>query len=327
MTAAEAGAASVPASGVPASAVPASGVQYEVSGGGYEAVLGSVGATLRSVSFHGRPLLASFEADEVRPGMRGALLAPWPNRLADGRYEFDGVEHQLTLSDPVTATALHGLAAWTDFSCVRWGSGGVALRGRIEPQTGYPWRLRLDVEVSVSAGGMRQRITATNESTRRAPIGLGVHPYLVVGAGADAGAASAEGDVDGWRLSMPATDVMLVSEDRMLPLGVVDLAERPDLDFTAEREIGDAALNHAYAGAAGARLTDARGHGVEMGWDEGCAWVQLYSDDLDEPGRRRSALAVEPMTCPPDAFSSGIDLRVLAPGESTSLEWWLRAVS
>lgn len=302
---------------------PASGLQYAVAGGGYEAVLGSVGATLRSVSHEGRPLLASFEADEVRPGMRGAVLAPWPNRLADGRYEFDGVEHQLALSDPATATALHGLASWTDFSYVRWGSGGVALCGRIEPQAGYPWRIRLDVEVSVSAGGMRQRITATNESSRRAPIGLGAHPYVIVGAAAS---SPVEGELDGWRLTMPASAVMLVSDDRTLPVGVVDLAERPDLDFGIGREIDGTVLNHAYAGATGATLTDARGRGVEIGWDSGCAWAQLYTDDLDEPGRRRSALAIEPMTCPPDAFRSGTDLRILEPGDSTSLEWWLRAV-
>ncbi|WP_378144499.1 aldose 1-epimerase family protein [Cnuibacter sp. UC19_7] len=307
--------------------LPASGAQYSVAGGGYQAALGSVGATLRSLTYDGRPLLASFEADEVRPGMRGAVLAPWPNRLRDGRYEFDGVEHRLALSDPVTATALHGLVSWSDFSCVQQEADAVLLRGRIEPQEGYPWRIRIDVAVSVSSDGMRERITAVNESARRAPVGLGVHPYLVVGTDAGpGGGAQAEGAADAWRLSMPASAAMLVSPDRMLPTDVVDLGQRPDLDFSAGREIGSAVLNHAYAGATGAVLTDAEGRGVEIGWDAGCRWVQLYSDDLDEPGRRRSALAIEPMTCPPDALRSGRDVRVLEPGETTSLEWWLRAV-
>ena len=33
----------------------------------------------------------------------------------------------------------------------------------------------------------------------------------------------------------------------------------------------------------------------------------------------RKSLAVEPMTCPPDAFNSGVDLVVLQPGQSHSL--------
>jgi aldose 1-epimerase len=55
--------------------------------------------------------------------------------------------------------------------------------------------------------------------------------------------------------------------------------------------------------------------------DEAFRWVQVFTADaLPEP-RRRRGVAVEPMTCPPDAFNSGEDLLVLAPGETWRGSW------
>ena len=51
---------------------------------------------------------------------------------------------------------------------------------------------------------------------------------------------------------------------------------------------------------------------------EAYPWLQVFTgDSLPEPLRRTSGVAVEPMTCPPDAFRSGQDLVVLAPGRSS----------
>ena len=69
-----------------------SGTQHALRAGDYEAVISSVGASLRSLTFDGRDLTVPFDADEVRPSYRGATLAPWPNRIVDGLYTFAGVE-------------------------------------------------------------------------------------------------------------------------------------------------------------------------------------------------------------------------------------------
>ena len=90
---------------------PLSGVQHaHRAAHGYEAVIASVGASLRSLTYEGRDLVVPFDADEVRPAYRGATLAPWPNRVVDGRYTFGGVEQQLPLTEPARGHALHGLA-------------------------------------------------------------------------------------------------------------------------------------------------------------------------------------------------------------------------
>ena len=73
---------------------PASGIQHTIRAGEYGAVIASVGATLRSLTFAGRDLVVPFGADEVRPAHRGATLAPWPNRVVDGAYTFGGRDFQ-----------------------------------------------------------------------------------------------------------------------------------------------------------------------------------------------------------------------------------------
>ncbi|HWU31187.1 MAG TPA: galactose mutarotase, partial [Microbacterium sp.] len=61
-------------------------------------------------------------------------------------------------------------------------------------------------------------------------------------------------------------------------------------------------------------------------WDAGCPWVQVHTADLPDPAASRRGLAVEPMTCPPDAFNSGTDLIVLEPGAAHTAGWSIRAL-
>ena len=89
-----------------------SGEQFEIAAGGYRAVVTECGAALRVLEHAGRPLLDGFAEDEMSPGGRGQLLVPWPNRIRDGAYSFDGRDLQLGLTEPARHNAIHGLARW-----------------------------------------------------------------------------------------------------------------------------------------------------------------------------------------------------------------------
>jgi aldose 1-epimerase len=115
---------------------PLSGTQFELTSGEYTATIASVGATLRSLKHKGRELVVPFDADEVRPAFRGATLAPWPNRVVDGKYTFDGTEHELALTEPKRGHALHGLVAWHDFIAMDEADDRVMLATTIEAQRG-----------------------------------------------------------------------------------------------------------------------------------------------------------------------------------------------
>ncbi|CAH0239926.1 Aldose 1-epimerase [Microbacterium oxydans] len=299
--------------------LPRSGRQLRLAAHGYEANIASIGATLRTLTIDGRDLVVPFGADEVRPGYRGATLAPWPNRIVDGRYRFEGEELQLPLTEPERSHALHGLLAWAEFEDRLVLDDRVVLAAVILPQTGYPFRVEVEVEYRLDTDGLHQTVTAHNVGADAAPWGTGPHPYLVAGP---------SGRVDDWTLTLPASEVLTVTPDRLSPVAVEPVTEHPEWDFRTPRPIADVFIDHAFTelsradGVAEVRLTAADGQGVGMAWDERCPWVQVHT--ADTPARQethRIGLAVEPMTCPPDAFNSGVDLVTLAPGATHAASW------
>jgi aldose 1-epimerase len=307
---------------------PASGTQHTLRAGDYSAVIASVGASLRVLKYGSaageRDLTVPFDADEVRPAYRGATLAPWPNRVVDGRYRFGGRDHVLALTEPARGHALHGLVAWLDFDAVDGGDDHVTLAAEIEPQAGYPWRLRIETTYALSADGLTQTVRATNLSGDTAPFGTGPHPYLVAG----------PGRVDDWILELPARQVLEVTEDRLIPTELRSVEVDADrFDFRAPRRIADARIDHAFTdlesapgGRVTVRVTDGQGSGVGMAWGKDCAWVQVHTADLPEESRSRRGLAVEPMTCPPDAFNSENALILLDPGSTAAGTWSIFAI-
>ena len=307
--------------------IPASGTQYTITAGDYEATIASVGATLRSLTYRGRDLVVPFEPDIVRPFFRGATLAPWPNRIVDGRYVFGGHSYEVALTEPGRGQALHGLASWLDFAPVETAESWVTLGATIEPQQGYPWRIRVETTFALGADGLTQRVKATNLSHDFAPWGTGPHPYLV-----------APGDLDDWTLTLPAAQVLTVTPDRLQPV----TADAERFDFREPRTLGAVMIDHAYTdlvrdrdGLVTARVTDAQGVGAAITWDSRCPWVQVHTADQpggpEAPGHR-AGLAVEPMTCAPDAFNDDrypfdTGLGVIAPGDAHKASWRIAAVS
>lgn len=313
--------------------LPRSGTQYTIRSGAYEAEIASVGASLRALRSEGRDLIVPFEADEVRPGFRGAVLAPWPNRIVDGRYSFAGIDYELGLTEPQRHHALHGFVGWQEFAPTSQESDAVTLAATIEPQTAYPWRIRVETTYRLGADGLTQTVRAVNVGADAAPYGTGPHPYLVAGSGA----------LDTWTLEIPAATVLEVTPDRLAPVALHavadDDAER--FDWRAPRVLGEVALDHAYTdiargedGIATLRLTDPSGTGVQVAWDAACPWVQVYTGDL--PGGaaqpfHRAGLAVEPMTCAPDAFNDSrypfdTGLMVIEPGGVAEASWRIAAL-
>lgn len=306
-----------------------SGRQVRITGGGYSADIASVGATLRSLHYQGRQLTASFGADEVRPGALGACLLPWPNRIAGGSYEFAGNREQLALTEPARANAIHGLAMWVDWDITDLESDRVELSTRIPAQPGYPHTLEVTATFRLSSTGLKWSIDTSNAGGSPAPYGIATHPYLTL----------PSGRVDDWDLRVPATEVLEVDEDSKLPRALHPVSDfnGGEFDFTTCRTIGPARIDNAMTGIeaadGAARVELTAPHlpdsvGVSLSWDpQVMPWVQIFTADLpDRPDLDRHALAVEAMTCPPDAFNSGTDLLVLDPGQSHCATWSIAAV-
>lgn len=302
-----------------------SGDQFEIAGAGYRAVVTECGATLRLLEHLDRPLVHGFDADEMSGAARGQLLVPWPNRIGDGRYTFAGRDLQLGLTEPARHNASHGLVRWAAWTLEEHGTSSVSLSYRLMAQSGYPWTLDLHVLYDLSADGLTVTQTATNLSDHPAPYASGAHPYLSAG----------PGPVDTWELTLPAA-VRLLSDERQLPVSEEDVAGTA-YDFRVARPLRDTRLDHAFGdlerdadGVARVLVSDpGTGRGAALWVDRHHPWLMVFSadDGWDPP---RQALAVEPMTAPPDAFRSGRDLRTLAAagevGDEISVSWGIRAL-
>jgi aldose 1-epimerase len=290
--------------------------EIEIEAADQRAAIDLEGGGLRSYAAAGRELLDGYPEGERATSSRGQVLIPWPNRLEDGAYEFEGASHRLPLNEPERGNAIHGLVREVVWTVGEREPGRVVVGHELEPQDGYPFVLSLRIEYSLSEGGLTVRTTATNAGEKPCPYGAGQHPYVTLGTES----------VDSLMLSAPGQTVLRVDE-RSLPVGREPVAGG-EHDFHRPREIGATTLDHAFTdlvrgvdGLARVELRDPESRsGLTLWVDETYAYLQLFTGD-PMPDVSRRSLAVEPMTCPANAFRTGEGLVRLEPGATHTSVW------
>ena len=248
--------------------IPPSGAQYQIGYGHHRVVVTEVGAALRGFATSGIDVIDGFDESVRCTDGRGQVLAPWPNRLGDGRYEFDGVVANAALDEPERHNAIHGLVRWLPWTLLGQAQNVVTLGLVLHPQPGYPWRISLTVEYRLGRDGLTVTTEVRNNSRVAAPFGLGFHPYITVGTDT----------IDTTRLRVPALH-RLVTDARGLPTGTADVAGT-EFDFTTARPIGSTKLDTGFSRVVtGSGRYDARGRtgcgGEEGGHRLGGRRVQL----------------------------------------------------
>ncbi|HYJ60046.1 MAG TPA: aldose 1-epimerase family protein [Actinomycetota bacterium] len=296
-----------------------SGVQHAIASGAFAAVVTEVGATLRVLTVDGEPVIDGFDEHQLASAGRGQILAPWPNRLEDGSYDFDGRRASAALSEPERGNAIHGLVRWLPWQVDTSSADALDLSCTLHPSPGYPWRIDLAIRYALVPTGLEVTFDATNRSASTAPFGVGFHPYVRAGGGT----------IDGARLTVPAA-TRLLTDERALPVGTQPVEGTP-FDLREGEPIGTAVLDTGFTdlirdrdGLAVVELDDERTLRVWM--DAAFPWVQVYTGDtLDPVARRRHGVAIEPMSCPPNALRTGTDVVNLGPGQGWSGRWGIDA--
>lgn len=295
-----------------------SGEQFEIRHGDIRAVAVEVGGGIREFVVGNMHVLDGYAVDEMCSAGRGQLLLPWPNRIRDGTYSFQGELLRLPLSEPAKGNAIHGLTRW-----VNWSPGGkteksVTLEYRLRPQPGYPFAVDLSAEYDLSDSGLTVTMRGTNVGPRACPFGAGAHPYLRCGSQS----------IDQDFLEIPAEEFLVVDQQQ-IPTGRQRVAGTAN-DFREPRAIGETVLDTGYADLrrdeAGRACVALRGPGsgvtVTLWMDRQFPYVMVFTGDTVRPEtRRRQGLAVEPMTAAPNGFNSAEGLTVLNPGESFEGSW------
>lgn len=301
-------------------AITPSGEQFEIRHGDQHATIVEVGGGIREYSAGKHAVLDPYPRGEMSDGAHGAPLIPWPNRLADGRYSFDGVEYQLALTEPERHNAIHGLLRWRNWQAIERSADWVTVATRLHPLPGWPFPLEVHITYALSEAGMAVTTRATNLGDRPCPFGAGQHPYLSAG----------KARVDDCTVELRGATRIVTDAERQLPTGSEPVAGS-QFDFSRARPIGELEVDHAFTdlerdaeGLAWVRLGRPDGVAVELWADRSYSVIQLYTGDTLAPERRRRALAAEPMTCPPNALQTGDGVIRLGPGESHVSRWGVR---
>lgn len=297
-----------------------SGEQLEISWRDHHATVVEVGGGIRAYEVGGRPVLDAYPVDAMRYGAHGTPLIPWPNRLGDGRYSFDGVDHQVALTEPDKHNAIHGLLYWRPWRVLRHDAERVAVGTRLFPMQGYPFCLDVEVVYALGDDGLTVTTSATNRGPDPCPYGAGHHPYLSPG----------DGLVDACTLQLDAAVRITTDERRQLPTGTEPVAGG-EYDFRRARPVGRQRLDSPFTdlardgdGRAWARLGGPDGRRAELWVDEHYPIIEIFTGDTLSPGRARKGLGTEPMTCPPNAFQTGDGVIRLEPGQTVTTAWGAR---
>lgn len=280
--------------------------KLQISLNGVSAVISTEGAALIGLSVDSFNLIEP----NTRDGLyAGKILAPWPNRIRDGKYSFNKKDYQLPINEVSKNNSLHGLVANSLWEITFQNQSKVILEYLLDQSAIYPGKLQLQVIYEIIEQGVEIKVLSENIGENPVPYGVSIHTYLV------AGALVKNNEL---LLQLPADQFLEVDAERLLPVKLQPVVGT-NFDFINSKKISDLFIDHAFKYSSNysrsISLLNTEGQGAEMIFDDQSKWIQIHTADRDLQGDSRMAVAIEPMTCPPDAFNSGIDLIVLEPGK------------
>jgi aldose 1-epimerase len=277
----------------------------------------TVGGAMRALRVGDWEVLDGYGVGEQHSGRRGHVLAPWPSRLFEGRYGWAGSEYELPISDAKHRSATHGLVDKLEWAVDRSEPHAAELSVRVPRQPGYPFEVAVRVRYELRDDTLTVSLAADNHGAEAAPFGVGMHPYFRCGA-----------DADDTELRLPVRS-RLTLDEALIPTGelaefdgqvgligarVLDAALAVETVETVEHDGRVQAATATIAGPAGS---------LRLVLGPSFRWLVVFTGDtLPEADRRRS-VAVEPLTCPPNAFATDTDVISLQPGIPWTDQWRL----
>jgi aldose 1-epimerase len=278
---------------------------YTLTHGDATAVINLVGSALVGLRFGNHIVIPEVNLEPKT--YAGSLLVPWPNRIAQGRYEFEGNQYQLEVRDGL-GNAMHGLVDEAAAEVVETRAGFLKLSTKVEASAGYPWNLLVEATFELTADELVVGYFVTNVGSGNAPVGIGTHPYFPF-------SNETTIEVNAFTASVHGSDMLPVSQTPAAAIG---------LGLGNPVSVRDLKLDTQFTSVTNPVATLKTGdHTLDI-WHDNAPWLMIYTTNkfpwADGPG---NAIAIEPQTCPADAFNTGEDLRVLASGESTFMRFGL----
>lgn len=289
-------------------------VTLQSSDGKFQALLQPTGAALAELTYAGKVIVGT-PTGRPNYGFAGAVMAPWANRLAAGRYEFFGIEYQNPVDEPAYNTALHGLVFNRTFTVLKASSEEVEFEIQLGADEGYPFSSRLKVWYELTDFGLISGLEFTNDSNQPIPLTAGFHPYFAF---------------DHPDLINLSARKVTVSNERLLPSKSVKAEVFTGKPAANQLELETLNLDNCFDEL----ITEETGWHytvidrqelqllVQIGQSpefERCMIYTMHKSPIT--GQPERWVAVEPQAGAADAFNSGQGLVVLESGQTFAAEW------
>lgn len=248
--------------------------------------------------------------DVLRPTPEGASdpldtacfpLVPYANRIARGRFAFDGGRYALPRNFGEHPHSLHGVGWRRPWAVAATDERKAMLVLHHDPDADWPWRFRAEQHVRLSEDGLGVTLLVANDGDGPMPAGLGLHPYFPRHAMT--------------RLTM-TTGAMWLGDATMIPTEPVDAAHFGD--WSSGAALPDTLIDNPFDRWTGSAAI-ATGDAITRVTAVGARGVHLYAP----PGG--DFLCVEPVTHLPDALNRDFDMDVLEPGDTLALAMRIEA--
>lgn len=299
------------------------GNEYTIEAGDYRAIILQQGAALQSLTWQGKKIVVPSPTDQTVHACCGQILIPFPNRIEDGEYDFDGNHYLLPIDEHDRNNAIHGYGYRAMWDLVSLDAGSVTLSWQTPYLAGYPFDLTVTACWRLSEDGLGLTVTAHNHDSREAPWACAIHPWLFNGS--DQAEGDAVEQANGMcHLTIPS-DTHVTVNDRLLPTGqepvegtTYDLREGPSLEGRPFDDAWTSVDHDPATGLTSAVFTRPDGITVTLSGDRSVTSFQVCTGTGFAPQNRPQGVAVEPQTAYANAFRTGIDLLSIEPDGEVS---------
>ncbi|MEZ0485077.1 aldose 1-epimerase [Fibrella aquatica] len=263
----------------------------------------------RYTLIHSPASAQALRADET---FASAFLYPFPSRVFQGIYRFDGEAYALPMNESMRDNALHGFVHPKPFRVITQEqthehallSMAYEYRG---DEPGYPFLFSLTITYTLSAQGLTLQFEALNTGIRPSPAAFGWHPYFTLN----------NAPTDELTLTLPSQTVVTL-DDHMIATGTAPAAANRLGTFSLKEVSLDTPWVASFIDIDGQRQAKtvlqwpADDVSLEITQSDSLGYVVVYTPD------RRDSIAIEPQTANVNAFNNGEGLTVLQPGDTLS---------
>lgn len=273
----------------------------------------AAGGILVELQFNGQSIMDCYETPEALEEFawaKNVLLYPYPNRMRDGRYEWQGKSYQFPINNAATGNSIHGMGKKSamrlkNYMLTEHLASATVVHEYDGHNDYYPFSFEMETTYTMSiTGHFEVELAFKNTGTEIIPAGIGWHPYFCI-----------SDDVAATSLAMPSVEKVEV-DARLLPTDV-----RTAFDaFSSLQPIGTQVVDNCFflldLESKETHFTLSSARGTLRYWQESGGQKFGYAQVFTPPAR--NAIAIEPMSCNINAFNNNDGLVALKPNETLS---------